>query len=85
MIIGYKPTFIRQFDDLPKPLQDEVMEKITLFAEQPQSPSLRVHKLKGQLKGFWSFSVNYRYRIVFFFEAKGKAALVMVGDHSIYD
>ena len=85
MMIGYKPSFIRQFDDLPKLLQDEVLETIDIFSHDPQSPSLRVHKLKGRLRGFWSFSVNYRYRIVFFYERKNKAVLVMVGDHSVYD
>jgi len=30
-------------------------------------PSHRLHKLDGDLKGFWSISVNMQYRIIFRF------------------
>jgi proteic killer suppression protein len=32
-------------------------------------PSLRLHPLKGELKGFWSVTVSANWRIVFRFEA----------------
>ncbi|MBR9825681.1 MAG: plasmid maintenance system killer family protein [Alphaproteobacteria bacterium] len=31
-------------------------------------PSYRLHKLDGDLKGFWSVSVNMQWRIIFKFE-----------------
>jgi len=82
--VTYTPNFLRQFNKLPSSLQDEVEERIGLFQRNSKHPSLRVHKLKGNLRGFWSFSVNYECRIVFLFEGKG-AALLSVGDHTIYD
>ncbi len=85
MRIIYLPIFVRKYKKLPKPLQEEVKEKIDLFKQDPFYPSLKTHKLKGELKGRWSFSVNYQYRIVFIFETKEKAVLLTVGDHSIYD
>lgn len=82
--ILYTPSFVRQYDALPRLLQEEVQERITLFCTDPKHPTLRTHKLKGALKGRWSFHVNYRYRIVFCYEEKGTAALLVVGDHRIY-
>lgn len=82
--IFYKPAFVRQYKKLPVLLQEEVKEKIALFRKTPKHPFLKVHKLKGKLKGFWSFSVNYEYRIVFQYESKTEAVLLVVGNHDIY-
>ena len=82
--IGYKPAFLRALKKLQPNLQAEVKERMALFAKHPDHPSLRVHKLKGVLRGRWSFSVNYQYRVVFVYEGKRMAILLMVGDHSMY-
>lgn len=80
----YKPTFIRQYDQLQEELQEEVKERIRLFQKTPRHRSLRTHKLKGPLRGFLSFSVNYKYRIVFQWENRCTAVLLAVGDHDVY-
>ena len=86
MEVAYKPSFLRQFKKLPKDLQSEAKEKITLFKEVSNHESLRVHALKGELRGYHSFSVNYKYRIVFEWERKGQVAVLMsIGDHSVYE
>lgn len=82
--ILYKPTFIRQYKKLPLGLQEEIKEKLSLFAKNPKHPFLKTHKLKGRLKKFYSFSVNYEYRIVFMFESKTSAVMLAVGDHDVY-
>ena len=82
--VAYKPSFIRQYQKLPVLLQDEVREKIALFLSDPHLASLRTHKLRGRLKGFSSFSVNYQFRIVFTFKGKNRAVLHAVGDHAVY-
>ncbi|MBI5152545.1 type II toxin-antitoxin system mRNA interferase toxin, RelE/StbE family [Candidatus Peregrinibacteria bacterium] len=82
--ILYKPTFVRQYKKYSKPLQDEIKEKIGLFCQDPNHSFLKTHKLKGKLKDFWSFSVNYEYRIVFKYESKNTAILLAVGDHDVY-
>lgn len=84
IVILYKPTFVRQYDALPKELQEEVKERTLLFQKNPRLPLLRTHKLKGPLRGFLSFSVNYRYRIVFQWENRCTAAFLAVGDHGVY-
>ena len=84
MRIRYRQTFIRQLKKLPVPLQKEAIEKIELFREDAYHPFLKTHKLSGKLKGSWSFSVNFAYRIIFEFENKNTVALLMIGDHDIY-
>lgn len=84
MNIFYTPSFVRQYKNLPADLKEEVKEKISAFQKNPKNPALKVHKLKGLLKGYWSFSVNYKFRIVFEYDDKKTAALLRVGDHDIY-
>ncbi len=85
MKVRFKPAFLRQLGKLPPSLQEEAAEKIAVFKRNPQHTSLKAHKLKGKLKGYWSFSVNYKYRIVYEHESKNAVALVKIGDHSIYE
>ena len=87
MEVYYKPTFVRQFNKLEPALKEEVLEKIELFRDSKNHEQLKVHKLKGRLKGNYSFSVNYQYRIVFEYEerTKNSAVLLAVGDHGVYN
>ena len=84
MEILYKPTFIRQFNKLEELLQDEVLEKIELFKNKKNHKQLKIHKLTGKLKDFYSFSVNYSYRIVFSYEKKKSVVFLAIGDHDVY-
>jgi mRNA-degrading endonuclease YafQ of YafQ-DinJ toxin-antitoxin module len=84
MVIKYKPSFIREFKKLPKELQEEALERIDLFKDKKEHKKLKVHKLRGKLKNFYSFSVTYSHRIVFEYEDKKTAVFLAVGDHDVY-
>jgi len=86
MQIGYKPSFVRQLNALEPSLRGEALERMEEFKEPKNHTRLRVHPLKGKLKGFYSFSVNYRYRIVFEWigARKSFAVLTAIGDHDLY-
>ena len=84
MEIVYKSIFIRQFNKLLSSLQDEVFEKIELFKDVENHQKLKVHKLKGRLNSQYSFSVNYKYRIIFMYETKNQIAFLAIGDHDVY-
>jgi proteic killer suppression protein len=43
-------------------------------------PSLRLHPLKGELKGFWAVTVRANWRIIFRF-AEGRASAVELIDY----
>lgn len=82
--VSYTPAFLRQFKKLEEILQEEAYEKIILFEENPKNPLLKVHKLKGQLKGRSSFAVNYKVRIVFLHASPKEVILLAIGDHDVY-
>ncbi len=55
--------------------------KIESFSNNPFEPSLKTHKLSGRLKDYWSFSVEYDLRIIFYFSDKQKVVLIDIGTH----
>jgi mRNA interferase YafQ len=50
------------------------------FTADPQDPLLRSHKLRGDLKNYWAFSVDDDLRVVFRWEGE-EAFLVNLGSH----
>jgi len=83
--IKYTPEFIRSYKKQIKPLQEEIEAKILELGNASNHKTLKVHKLHGRLRGYWSFSINYKYRIIFRYVEKNTIAIVTVGDHSIYN
>lgn len=50
------------------------------FALDPRDPILRTHKLKGELAGYWTFSVQDDLRVLFRWDGD-VAFLVNLGGH----
>jgi mRNA-degrading endonuclease YafQ of YafQ-DinJ toxin-antitoxin module len=73
------------YKKLPDALKEEVKQKIQDFQNPKNHQTLKVHSLTGRLKNTYSFSVNYKIRIVFQFDKNGKntniAYLLYVGSH----
>ena len=85
MKIVYIPVFMRQIAKLEARFQEEVMDKIQLLKDVKNHHYLKVHKLHGRLANRYSFSVNYKTRIVFTYVSKQEIALLAIGDHTVYD
>ena len=83
--VHFSPSFVRCMHSLPKNLEEEVHERIGLFRNRKNHKLLKVHKLKGKMNGCFSFSVDYRTRIVFEYIDSSTAVLLVIGDHSIYE
>lgn len=62
-------------------LEEKFWQKLELFTAYPYDPTLKTHKLSGKLKEFWSFSVDYDERVLFYFTEDGKAVFVDIGSH----
>ena len=84
LVILFKPTCVRQYQKLEQQLQEEILEKIGLFKNPKNHKRLKVHKLTGHLSGRYSFSVNYKIRIVFSYLSKKEVVLFALGDHDVY-
>ena len=84
MEIYYSVEFKKQFKKLPPHIKKIAITKEPTFSVNPFNPSLRTHKLSGRLHGLWSFSLDYKHRIIFRFLPDLTILFVSVGDHSIY-
>ncbi len=76
-------SFQKAYERLPESVQTKVDHALTLFIENRANPNLRDHPLKGNLKGFRSFSAAWDLRVVY--REKGGFVTVMlidVGSHN---
>ncbi len=85
MDIEYSSHFRRAYSKLESRVQQKAERAERLFRKNPFDPKLDTHKLKGKLKMFWSFSIDYYNRIAFrFVKGKNKVVFLDAGDHDIY-
>ena len=54
-------------EHVPKIIRVLAMLDVAVCAEELSIPSLKLHQLKGEFKGFWSVWVNGNWRIIFRF------------------
>lgn len=81
MEIWYHPKFARMYKKLPPEVKRQAEKSEELFRNDPFDSRLKTHKLAGELLGFWSFSINYQYRIIFDFENESTVRFYLVGTH----
>lgn len=65
-------------------LKAEIQNRVAILSENPSHPKLKTHKLKGELKAYWSFSIEYDMRILFqYIEHEGDRAILLctIGNH----
>lgn len=82
-ITGYKftKTFKKQYQALPKEIQDNFDKKLSLLLEDIFHPSLRSKRIQGT-KNRWEGSITMKYR--FTFELHGNRAIFRtIGTHDI--
>jgi len=82
--IAYSPAFLRAYKKQIKnqhAIQQLFAEKVALFLQDPYHPKLRTHKQKGILKDFYSFSVNFEVRVIFFFASDNEVIFENIGTH----
>ena len=84
MEIRLSSRYKKSFRRLHSRIQDKAIEKIIVFKNNPFGPELDTHKLHGEKKEEWAFSIDYSYRISFIFLEGGKILFTDVGTHDIY-
>ena len=62
-------------------LKPKIAQALETFVANPHHPSLRTHKLSGNLRGLWAFLVAYDCRIVFQFLDEQDILLIDIGKH----
>jgi addiction module RelE/StbE family toxin len=84
MQITYEASFKRDYKKWKKqnPSKDKLLTQvINLFLEDPFHPLLKTHKLKGNLKECYAFTVEYDLRIIFYFEDASHTVFLSLGKH----
>ena len=82
--IAYSPAFARAYKKLIKnqaAKQQLFNEKVAVFLKDPYDHQLRTHKLKGILKDFYSFSIDYDLRVIFYFASENEVIFENIGSH----
>ncbi len=81
MQVVWSSGFTRSFKKITKrnsQLRDRITEVLILLAEDPFTPSLKSHKLTGNLDGLWSCSVAYDCRIIFEFSEEDDVVEIFI-------
>lgn len=84
MEILYTQKFVREYKKIPPGVQSKAEIRERMFRNNPQNTILKTHKLKGDLADFWSFSIDFSYRIIFELPDPETAMFHSIGNHSIY-
>ena len=72
--------FLRRAKKLREPQATMLRAVLRRFAADPGDPLLRVHNLKGDLREYWSFTVDDDLRVLFRWDGD-VAFLVNIGSH----
>ena len=71
--IAFSSSFKRAFKKRVgsrKDLEEKFWQRVEIFRSNPFDLRLRTHKLSGELREYWSFTIEYEIRVVFQFAAK---------------
>lgn len=80
-------SFTTQAEDQLKEIKEksprlfrQIQKQLRLFALDPKYPSLRTHKLEGNLQNSWSVSVQGNIRMLYTIE-EGEIIFFIIGTH----
>ena len=83
MKIYYHPRFTNSYQKFSLSIKNKAETKEHIFRKNPFDQRLKIHKLHGKIKNFWSFSIDAKYRIVFEFD-NSDVIFLDIGNHKIY-
>ena len=85
MKIFYTKKFEREYKKISKDLRLKTESREVIFRKNPFNIILKTHKLSGRLEGFWSFSVDFKNRVVFEVIDEKTVFFHSIGNHDIYN
>lgn len=66
--LTFSPTFIKKLKLIKQrnqTLSQKIKKQLESFQASPKHPSLRLHKLSGNLHQVWSISVTKSFRLIY--------------------
>ena len=82
MIIKLHRNFQKIYRKLPISLQKAVDHKMALFYQEPFSPMLNNHQLKGKYQNYRSINITGDYRAVYKTVSDKEVIFTKLGTHS---
>lgn len=83
MKIFYHLRFKNSYRKISSTVQKKAEKREVIFRKDPFDRRLQTHKLHGELKNLWSFSVDDKYRILFEFD-DSDVIFLDIDDHDVY-
>lgn len=71
---------LRRIERKNKKLSLKIEKQLSLFAQNPKHPSLRLHKLTGELQNLWSISITKGIRMTYL-RKQEEAYFTDIGTH----
>ena len=85
--ITYDPVFEKQWHKYLKGLTEKqknrFKDRLAIFKDDIFDKRIRTHRLKGNLKEYYAFSISYSDRIVFKILQDGAIYFVEIGGHDV--
>ena len=83
MEITFSPKVTKYVNEIKKKnpqLLKKIHKQIQLFKENPKHPSLRTHKLQGDLSNSWSITIERNIRMIYYV-SNNKIVFFQMGTH----
>ena len=81
MQISYSKNFIKQAKKLSPGLRKKMLERVSIFHDNPLHPLLRNHALRGKFKDYRSIDITGDVRALYL-QKENEAIFDTVGTHS---
>lgn len=83
-----KVFYTKKFEREYKKISVEIKKKFELtekfFRKNPFDKKLKTHKLRGELSDFWSYSIDFKNRVIFEMIKEDEIIFHSIGSHDIY-
>lgn len=83
MEITFSPEVVKYVNGIRKKnpqLLKKINKQLRLFKENPKHPSLRTHKLQGELSNSWSITIERSIRMIYYV-SNNKIVFFVIGTH----
>ena len=83
MEITFSPEVTKYVNEIRKKnpqLLKKIYKQLNLFRENPKHPSLRTHKLQGDLSNSWSITIERSIRMIYYV-SNNKIVFFVIGTH----
>lgn len=80
---AFEKQWLKYLKKLSDREKEQLKERLSIFKEDAFDKRLKTHRLKGNLKEYYAFSISYSDRIVFRLLGDEEVLFIQVGSHDV--